>query len=514
MKKLKYVFLGLVSLIIYCAPAFSQYIQVTPDSIDLGNIPADTSIPSDGESISGRSGVFSITNISDSVILIFPPVVLPDGNIGENVYRPFHLSPGQTWYGCISLSSIFVGSSQDSLLIWYNTPLGRLDSVIVPIRTHSFQASAPFMTSVHFGTLLVPACDPGSPYATVLGFISAPMFIINSTAHTLEIDSIHVSGDTGTLGFQIPNNKVSHTGGKTLPTLINEHNWGDIPVLFHSSYPGMQQARVRVYYSYADTTIAEEQVMDSVLTGYTQYGDAVIMTGDIPIASGHQEDMLIIDTPTVVGHCSTPGSQTDFDRASISIYNFGTVGHCGDSITFHLDFVGARKDAFSVINGPATFTLPSISESGLKGGGANIQYCPKVPAYHVDSNEPDGYVYDSVRVIADYADGTHDTSYMKIATHTPVVSGVAEPVPPGAFTLHNYPNPFTNATHIAIDAPLPADARVIVTDMLGRQVADLGRTAGARELEWTPEPSVPSGTYFLIVKTPARETAKLMLLMR
>jgi hypothetical protein len=65
-----------------------------------------------------------------------------------------------------------------------------------------------------------------------------------------------------------------------------------------------------------------------------------------------------------------------------------------------------------------------------------------------------------------------------------------------------------------IDAALPVDARITVADMLGRQVADLGRSAGAQQLEWTPDALLPSGTYFLIVKTPLRETVKPMIFMR
>jgi hypothetical protein len=502
----------LLFIFVFAASSFSQSIRITPDTINIKNIPADSLAGGSG----GISGVYTITNTSDSVILVYPPEVYgPTAGVGENVYIPFHLSPGQTWQGCVGIGSTFVGSSEDTLYVWYSTSSKKVDSLLIPVFIQTFQATVPFMTSYHVGTTFIPACDPASTYSDILGFTSGALFIVNPTNHFMQIDSIHASGDTGAVGFNIPTNRVVHAGGG-LPASLDPHAWGDIPVLFHANSSGNQEARVQIYYSYTDDSITnpQEMVMDSLLTGNTQYeSDPFVMTGDIGIITGYQEDMLIVDTPTVIGHCSTPGSQTDFYKASLSIFNFGKAGHC-DSITFHIDFVGARKDAFSVINGPATFTLPSISESGLKGGGANIQYCPKVPAYHADSNEPDGYVYDSVRVIADYADGTHDTSYMKIATHTPVVSGVAEPVPPGAFTLHNYPNPFTNATHISIDAPLPADARVIVTDMLGRQVADLGRTAGVRELGWTPEASVPSGTYFLIVKTPARETANPMLLMR
>jgi hypothetical protein len=504
MKQYKYIFVGIL-FFLGRTSAFSQFIKVTPDSIDLGNVPTSTY-----QHVAMLCGVYGLTNISDSILLVYPPVTSTNSGPsliipGQSAYEPFHLHPGQTWYGYLDFTSEDTGVTRGYVLIWYDTPSGMTDSIVIPVKGIAVHAIAPFMSSFRIGTQFIPPCAPAQWETNVLGFISHSLAIANPTEHFMQVDSIVPSGDIDTLGFNIPKTPIS----------LNPHASSGWDITFHSRIIGNQTARIKVYYSYTDDSITnpQEMVMDSVLTGNTQYVyDAIVLTGDAFIVD-HSQDEIIIDKPTPVGQCSNPDSGSY--NAAISIYNYGTIGLCGDSTTFHVDFVGARKDAFSVVDGPASFTLPSINNSNPDAsGGVAIQYCPKVPAYHADSNDPDGYVYDSVRVIADYADGTHDTSYMKIATHTPVVSGVAEPVPPGAFTLHNYPNPFTNATHISIDAPLPADARVIVTDMLGRQVADLGRTAGARELEWTPEPSVPSGTYFLIVKTPARETAKPMLLMR
>ena len=70
---------------------------------------------------------------------------------------------------------------------------------------------------------------------------------------------------------------------------------------------------------------------------------------------------------------------------------------------------------------------------------------------------------------------------------------------PGEFALsQNYPNPFNPTTTIRYDLPRPAYVRVIIYDVLGREVATLPdelQEPGYKSKGWNAA-SVPSGAYF------------------
>jgi hypothetical protein len=70
---------------------------------------------------------------------------------------------------------------------------------------------------------------------------------------------------------------------------------------------------------------------------------------------------------------------------------------------------------------------------------------------------------------------------------------------PTAFALEpNYPNPFNPSTTISYSVPEPTRTRLVVYDMLGRQIAllvDEINAAGTYELQFVAR-QLPTGTYF------------------
>jgi hypothetical protein len=76
----------------------------------------------------------------------------------------------------------------------------------------------------------------------------------------------------------------------------------------------------------------------------------------------------------------------------------------------------------------------------------------------------------------------------------------------------SYPNPFTTSTHIALSS-IKYVERVSITDMLGKEVTSFPKDS-FYNIEWTPDASVPAGTYFLMVKTPTGITSKPIVLLR
>jgi hypothetical protein len=88
---------------------------------------------------------------------------------------------------------------------------------------------------------------------------------------------------------------------------------------------------------------------------------------------------------------------------------------------------------------------------------------------------------------------------------------------PTAYTLHpNYPNPFNPETVIQFDLPQAAHTRLIIYDMMSREVARLLDTplgAGTHAVTWQAE-GLPSGVYVYRLETGAYSAARTMVLFR
>ena len=92
---------------------------------------------------------------------------------------------------------------------------------------------------------------------------------------------------------------------------------------------------------------------------------------------------------------------------------------------------------------------------------------------------------------------------------------------PTVYALHqNYPNPFNPSTTMDFDLPRATDIRVIVYDLLGREVVrlvDQNLAAGYHQLVWNGRDrsgqQVPTGMYIVLMLTPEyRKSIKLLLL--
>ena len=75
---------------------------------------------------------------------------------------------------------------------------------------------------------------------------------------------------------------------------------------------------------------------------------------------------------------------------------------------------------------------------------------------------------------------------------------------PNSYRLHqNYPNPFNPTTRIRFEMPRSSFVKLIVHDILGREVTKLVNeklTAGSYETEWDAS-AYPSGVYFYRLET-------------
>ncbi len=88
---------------------------------------------------------------------------------------------------------------------------------------------------------------------------------------------------------------------------------------------------------------------------------------------------------------------------------------------------------------------------------------------------------------------------------------------PGNFSLsQNYPNPFNPSTNIRYDLPKNGFVKLVVRDMLGREVETLvneNQTAGTYEANWNAS-QFPSGVYFYKLTTDNFTETKKMLIIK
>lgn len=102
------------------------------------------------------------------------------------------------------------------------------------------------------------------------------------------------------------------------------------------------------------------------------------------------------------------------------------------------------------------------------------------------------------------------------------VDDVPVDVLPESYSLEqNYPNPFNPSTTIEFNVPTRSDVRIIVYDILGRQVASLidgSRPAGRHSVRWNGINSdgspVATGVYFYSLEIDGRVESKKMLLLK
>ncbi len=93
---------------------------------------------------------------------------------------------------------------------------------------------------------------------------------------------------------------------------------------------------------------------------------------------------------------------------------------------------------------------------------------------------------------------------------------------PSAYALHqNYPNPFNPSTTLLFDLPAATDIRIVVYDLLGREVVQLVEQRlepGYHQLVWNGRDrrgrEVPTGMYIVLMTTPEYSKSIKMLLLK
>jgi hypothetical protein len=91
-----------------------------------------------------------------------------------------------------------------------------------------------------------------------------------------------------------------------------------------------------------------------------------------------------------------------------------------------------------------------------------------------------------------------------------------EQVVPEDFKIRNYPNPFRGSTTVVYELSTDIQVRIVVTDMLGREIAVLvngHQSRGRHEIGFNGE-NIPVGMYFISMRAGAFKQAQRMILAR
>ena len=113
------------------------------------------------------------------------------------------------------------------------------------------------------------------------------------------------------------------------------------------------------------------------------------------------------------------------------------------------------------------------------------------------------------------------SGFLVIIRQRPTVAIEERDVLPTAYALHqNYPNPFNPTTTLEFDVPEAADIRMVVYDILGREIVELvdqRLEAGYHQLVWNGRDragrELPTGTYIVLMQGAGfRKSIKVVLL--
>ena len=175
-------------------------------------------------------------------------------------------------------------------------------------------------------------------------------------------------------------------------------------------------------------------------------------------------------------------------------------------------------DGFNI--GESTFNVevPHSKKSGAvegPGPGYTVPGCTPAPPARVFSMEESGATV-QVEQLKEAAGETPAVEPKTEAGPTESLDVVAEEMPE-AFMLHgNHPNPFNPQTTIRFDVAASAHVKLVVYDVLGRQVrvlVDGTREAGTHEVTFEAG-TLPSGMYLYRLDTPQGSFTGSMLLQK
>jgi hypothetical protein len=153
--------------------------------------------------------------------------------------------------------------------------------------------------------------------------------------------------------------------------------------------------------------------------------------------------------------------------------------------------------------GPGGSTIAAVGYRGVSPGGGSSALVTM------------GFPFETIT-----SQGARDSLMAMVMTYLDAISGVAEPiaadVPAGYSLFQNYPNPFNPATSIRYNLPVSGETKLVVYDLLGREVAmlvDEIRPAGMHTVHFDGA-RLGSGIYYAVLTAGGQRIVRSMVLLK
>jgi hypothetical protein len=174
-------------------------------------------------------------------------------------------------------------------------------------------------------------------------------------------------------------------------------------------------------------------------------------------------------------------------------------------VTGYSKGLGTRVDYLTIKYGPAGGPMQWLQTYNFTSSGYNS--CSSVAV--------DNYGNVFITGFSQNNSPTYDIATIKYSQRV-AISNTKNTIPL-EFNLHqNYPNPFNPSTNIRFDIPEDADVKIVVYDILGKEVqilADEFKWAGSYEINFDAN-SFSSGTYFYSLEAGDFKSIKKMVLVK
>jgi len=202
--------------------------------------------------------------------------------------------------------------------------------------------------------------------------------------------------------------------------------------------------------------------------------------------------ILILSNNAINFGTITPGNTK---TKNIMLFNKGNVN-------LNVSDAKVENDSYSVFN---VATIVSPLYPLVVGPGDSAKFS-------VDFNPNLYQAFDAKTVIYTNAD-TADIELIGIGAETNELREANGLLASGG--LESYPNPFSGTTHIILKSEESRSVRAYIIDMLGNKIASFTPDELNNEmLQWTPDASIPTGTYFIVVRSASGVTEMPLVLVK
>jgi M6 family metalloprotease-like protein len=264
------------------------------------------------------------------------------------------------------------------------------------------------------------------------------------------------------------------------PTIVRHSGW-------YTIYPVESAGEA---YVLMDPAHGEKEYFIVENRGRSQHYDT--MLPDSGLAVWH-----VMEDPAVYGALAAPTGVSSSDWSTIATNDWGRR-----AIRLIRPVYGPPLDnARSLWDGADPTTGYDLLSSDPNNAHAQLRW---------HDGTPSGFAIRQISAASAVMD-----AYFEIPATATGVAGA--PSFPSSFILHqNYPNPFNPSTVVSYQLPLPCDIRLIVYDVLGREVAvlvDERKEAGNYTVVWDAH-NIASGIYFCSLTAGSFRDVKKMALVR